>query len=49
MTGGFLVMAGGLFKLKDIMGASGGATSALLALADPQQSSRRGGESSRST
>eukprot|EP00913_Durusdinium_trenchii_P024734 g23216.t1 len=27
----------GLFKLKDIMGASGGATSALLALADPQQ------------
>lgn len=30
----------GLFKLKDIMGASGGATSALLALADPQQSSR---------
>ena len=32
----------GLLKLRDFMGASGGATSALLALADPQQSSRSG-------
>lgn len=30
----------GLLKLRDFMGASGGATSALLALADPQESSR---------
>ena len=31
----------GLVKLKDFMGASGGACSALLALADPEESSRR--------
>ena len=33
---------GGLLKLKDFMGASGGACSALLALSDPDQSSRSG-------
>lgn len=35
-----LLASKGLLKLRDFMGASGGATSALLALADPQQSSR---------
>ncbi|CAE6971242.1 Ufd1l [Symbiodinium natans] len=38
--GSFAVMAWGIVRVRDVVGASGGAASAILALADPEKSSR---------